>query len=498
MTLSSAPIDERTLITSEMISLLEDLGNGNIRGVAYDTAWVARLSKRYPDRGFGAAADWLRRNQHPDGSWGASLLHYHDRFASTLAAIVALREVSDCGEDERRIQRGEAALWRLVSKLGRDDSDTVGFPIVSLSLAQDAVELGLDVPRSPVRYAAAYNRKVAKILEQPNRDWRTNALSFSLEGLWRHLDGDDVVLENNHSVACSPAATAAYLLRNDDQDALGYLQSIQALDGSIPALEPVDVFDIVWSLSYLQHVSAIDPQMPRVQELLKYLWQLWSPVTGLYFSKYFRVPDLDITSASFTLLRWGGFPVEADCFEYFEMADHFCTYREESNPSPATHLRLVQALQTCPEHPRQPEWLQKALNALRRFDENGSFWWDKWHASPYYVSHLAVYSLIHVDVDLATSRMKWILKTQNDDGGWGYLGRSTPEETAYCLDALRLWSRTIEPVDAVILERAADFLRSYRDDQDYTPLWISKGLYTPHNIVRAVILSALFQYLEQP
>ena len=96
--------------------------------------------------------------------------------------IVALREADGGNRDERRVKRGEAALWKLVSQLGRDDSDTVGFPIIAASLAQDAAALGLDVPQPPMRYAAAYNRKVQKLLALPHRDWRTNSLSFSLEG----------------------------------------------------------------------------------------------------------------------------------------------------------------------------------------------------------------------------------------------------------------------------------------------------------------------------
>lgn len=497
MSASSVFAGERAELIPEVLSLLEDLGTGKIHGVAYDTGWLARLSKRYPNQGFEAAVDWLRQNQHSDGSWGASLLHFHDRFASTLSAIVALREVSNCADDETRIKRGEAALWRLVSKLGRDDSDTVGFPIISSSLAQDAVELGLDVPRPPLRYAAAYKKKVDKLLEQPHRDWRTNALSFSLEGLWRWLGDDDIVLEQNHSVACSPAATAAYLMRNYHHGALEYLKKIQEADGSVPALAPIDVYDIVWSLSNLRTIEGLDPALPRIQQLLEYLWELWSPTSGLYYSKYFKVADLDNTSAGFILLRWGGYPVTADCFEYYEMDDHFCTYKHESNPSPSAHLRLLLALQQCPEHPKQQAWLQKTLNALRRFDENGSFWWDKWHASPYYVSDLAVKALVHVDPELAASRLKWILKTQNDSGGWGYLGKSTFEETAYCINALLTWSRMVEPVDPEVLERAARFLRSYRGKRDYTPLWISKGLYAPRNIVKSVILSAQFQLVEQ-
>src|SRR5215216_658206 len=135
---------EQAALGTGIVSLLKSLGQGYISPVAYDTAWVGRLAKRYPGRGFEKSLEWLRRSQNDDGSWGAQLLHYHDRFASTLAAVVALREAGGEARDERRVKRGEAALWKLVSRLGRDDSDTMGFPIITASLAQDAAELGLD------------------------------------------------------------------------------------------------------------------------------------------------------------------------------------------------------------------------------------------------------------------------------------------------------------------------------------------------------------------
>lgn len=487
---------EQATLGAEIVELLKTLGNGRISVAAYDTAWVARLSKRYPGRGFEKTLEWLRRHQNEDGTWGAPLLHYHDRFASTLAAIVALREVGEGTRDERRVKRGEAALWKLVSRLGRDDSDTVGFPIIVAALVEDAAELGLDVPRPPIRYAESYKRKVQKLLELPERDWRGSSLSYSLEGLMSAVREGDEVLEQGVSVAGSPAATAAYLFTNANEIALQSLLNLIQDDGGIPAILTIENFEITWVLYQLMSVRAIDREMPEVKALLAHLWSHWSNETGLSYSTYLRAKDLDLTSCGFILLRWGGYPASADVFNYYEMEDHFFTYPGETNPSPSAHLRLLLALQTCPDHPKQPSWRQKVIKAMRNFDENGSYWWDKWHTSPYYVSDLAVRALHRLDPELSASRVKWILKTQNDDGGWGYLDQSTPEETAYCLDALLLWDRMVEQVDPVIITQAAEFLSPHRKDQDYTPLWIAKSLYAPDNMVKSSIWSALYQYME--
>lgn len=487
-------LGQSSLLSYEIQTLVRELGKGKVDGVAYDTAWVARLAGHYD--GFDQSLEWLRRNQYEDGTWGAPYLHYHDRFISTLAAIVALREVGTHPRDKRRVKRGEDALWKLVGHLGRDDSDTVGFPILSTVLAEEATALGFDVPQPPIRYAAPYKKKVLALLNSPVRPWRNSTITFSLEALRMAVNENDDVLEANHSVSISPAATASYLLMRRHDGALDYLRTLMADEGTggIPAFGRIDIFEMLWSLMKLRLTDLIQPDDPDVRVILDKLAERWSPEFGISYSTHFPVVDIDDTAATFILLKWGGYNVSADVFRYYEKDDHFCCYQGETNASPSTHLRLLQGLQYAQDHPQYSEWVTKIIAALKRFDENGSFWSDKWHTSPYYVSNLAIHALHDVDNMLAGSRLKWILKTQNDDGGWGYLGDSTPEETAYALDSLITWDRTVEPVDHSIMDEAAKFLMAHINDTSYVPLWISKGLYTPHNIVRATILSALYQY----
>ncbi len=499
MITSSRKIDEQTALASEISLLLQDLGTGRVDGVAYDTAWVARLAPVYPQYGFDEALEWLRRNQYDDGTWGAPVAHYHDRYISTLAAIVALKEVGRDNRDQRRVQRGEDALWRMVGKLRMDDSDTVGFPMLSVSLSEEATALGLDVPRPPLRYAGPYQKKVKALLTMPKDKWRASPLSFSLEGLRTLIcEGDDLLAEN-HSVSISPAATAAYLLSQHDDLALTHLQEVMKGlgTGALPNLAPVDVFETAWALSYLHSSGAVEPNDPEVQRSLDYLWAVWSPQVGVSDSVYFPVPDLDDTAACFILLRWAGYPVNADVFSYYEMDKHFCCYLNETNPSPSTHLRLLAALRLCEDHPQYERWLTKAVQALRNFDANGTFWWDKWHSSAYYVNSIAPGILRGIDDDLASRRLKWILRTQNDDGGWGYFGESTAEETSFCLQALLQWDRCVEPIEPTILDEAANYLKAYMSDRDYTPLWIGKTLFAAPNVIRASIVSALFAYTSR-
>ncbi len=484
------------VLAHEIDQLLQTMGSGEVSVTAYDTAWVARLAGRYPHADFESSLEWLRRHQYADGTWGAPLIQYHDRYISTLAAIVALREVGREPRDQRRVKRGEEALWKLIGQLGRDDSDTVGFPVVSTALTQDATALGLDVPQPPIRFAVPYRKKVTALLSQPVRDWRASPLIFSLEALRSALGEGDHVLEANFSVAASPSATAGYLLNRHDDGALGYLRRVTSngVHGGAPALSPIDAFDIAWGLTHLYRAGAVDWQHPQVRRALDHLWGMWSPVVGVGTSSFLPVPDIDDTAACFTVLRLAGYPVSPTVFETYEADEHFLCFPGETNPSVSAHVRLLSALQLCEDYPRYPQWVEKVLRVLRRFDENGSFWWDKWHASPYYVTSAALGALHGLADDLAHSRLKWILRTQNDDGGWGYLGTSTLEETAYCLEALLIWDRTVQRIDPSLLAAAAQFLQQNLGKIPYMPLWIGKSLYTPYVPVKAAVLGALFAY----
>ncbi|MCL4250316.1 MAG: hypothetical protein KJ065_19355 [Anaerolineae bacterium] len=496
MAVRSAVADDIEVLNLEIDTLLSELGTGKVEGVAYDTAWVARLAPRYPGYGFDKSLEWLRWNQHPDGTWGAPLVHYHDRFVSTLAAIVALRDAGNNAHDRPRIKRGENALWQLAGKLGRDDSDTVGFPIVSTALAQEALSLGLDVPLPPLRYAEAYRKKVEALLKLPHRDWRDSPMSHSLEALRQVVAAEDKLLAGNFSVGISPAATAAYLLEFDNKWALGYLTEIQNAigTGAMSAVGPIDVFEIAWSLNHLARAHAITPDDPRVRRLIDTLLENYSPQKGASPSSRFAVTDIDDTAGVFTVLRWAGIPVTADVFNYFETDGAFVCYHGETNPSLSAQVRLLSALKMCTDHPAQGIWIKKAVRTLRTLDDNRSYWWDKWHASPYYVNGASLSATKGIADDLSESRLKWILRTQREDGGWGYLGQSTQEETAYCLEALLFWDRAVKRVDSEVLERANAFLRKHVQNPSYTPLWIGKSLYTPHLVVKAAVLGALYRY----
>ena len=375
------------LLNDEIAKLLLDLGVGKVEGVAYDTAWCGRLHARYPNLGFDSCLQWLRENQYEDGSWGAEFVHHHDRLISTFAAVVALREAGDDPKDPERIKRGERALWHHVGKLQQDDNDTIGFPIIAQSLAEDAMSLGLDVPLPSIRYAEAYRRKVDALLKSNARNWLATPLAFSLEALRRSLLEGDLVLASNQSVAVSPAATAGYLLERRDDAALKFLTNLlaQSPDYSIPHLVPIDLFEIAWGLIHLSASNAISPHEVRIQQLLDALSNRFEGSAGVSYSSYFDTPDVDDTAAVFSVLQWGGRNPDAQVFSHFEAQEYFYCYHGETNPSSSAQVRLLRALLVA-DHPKSVEWIRKITDYLSRLDDSGTLWSDKWHTSPYYVT----------------------------------------------------------------------------------------------------------------
>lgn len=490
----------REQITEDIHHTIKAIGQSAIYSNPYDTSWMVRLALQYPGLGFENALEWLRSHQHADGSWGSDVLHHHDRSIGTLAAITALKLVGHF-EDKERIERGVNFLWFVSGRLHHDANDTIGFPVLSVPLINEAIGLGLDVPRDLYHDAATIEKKLNMLSHDTHR-WRYTTMAFSLEAIRASFPEDADFLEANGSVGLSPAATAALLLYSPHpaRGALDYLVEVatQQGDGGVPNITPIDVFEALWTINYVRQTGAITPDDPEVRRLLDILWAQWSTEPnqmGLSLSKYFSVPDLDDTAVGFSVLKWGGYPVKLDAFDSYEEHQHFHCYPGEIDISLNVNIRTLAALRVADDHPKREEWIAKIIKLLRRWSVDGHFWFDKWHTSPYYLAYSAVNSIQGLADDLLFPRIKWILRTQHRDGGWGYYNASTPEETAYCLQALLHWDRHVERVDAVILDNAARYLCEHYNDEYYVPLWIGKCLYTPHTIVRAAVLSAIYSYL---
>ena len=481
---------DRVLEPQQTENLVNEIGigrSGLMLPTAYDTAWLARIPAEHdPSQpAFPAALDWLRRNQQPDGSWGGEIEYVHDRVISTLTAMLALAEQSQNEKDKDCIEKGLRYIWKRADQLEREH-ETIGFEVILPTLVSRCREFGFALPQTMVeRYQRMREEKLAKI--PPDMFYsRNTTLAFSHEFM-----GDNFGLEQarslqecDGSVAVSPSATA-YLLTKwpDNKAARRYIADVAETYGAkAPQVFPFDTFETAWSLWNL-FLAGIKDQNPQVGLHLKALKTLWDRRKGIGFSSNYSIADADVSSMVFQVLRLAGLdPDPAPLFQ-FEGETHYICYPYERNPSISANIHILEALKGV-----NAFGVEKMLTWLRLAQTNGRYWADKWHASPYYPTAHAVIALIGVDHDLAKSAVQWILNTQRRDGCWGYYGRPTAEETAYCLQALWLYDRHVEPVDSQVLSWGRKGLLACKDEMP--PLWIGKCLYTPVRVVESAIYSA--------
>jgi len=474
--------------------LLKHIGPGRMMNTAYDTAWVARLDDAIGVR----ALDWLREHQLPDGSWGAeNPKYFHDRLICTLAAAIALAR-SRNPRDEIRLQRARLALETVVSELAKESViETIGFEMIIPTLFEEAENLNLirqsdfgDLPR-------LHQKRAAKLAALPGGVInRYVTLAFSAE-----MAGDDGLRlldipnlqEENGSIGHSPSATAYYALSvcPGDYDALSYLRRIAQRNGGLPDVAPFDNFERSWALWNLSLVQSLDADILQMcQPHLDFLEHAWKPGQGAGWAAAYTVKDADDTGVTFEVLTRYGRVVDVEAVLNYELGDHFRCFPLEANPSVSANIHVLGALRSAgfpAEHPS----VQKALNFLH----STAFWFDKWHASPYYPTAHAIIACAGYADHVVADAIPWILQTQNRDGSWGYY-LSTAEETAYCLQALSMWHAAGHDIPYETLRLGSDWLMEHIKPP-YPPLWIGKCLYSPDLVVRSTILSALMLVSEQ-
>jgi halimadienyl-diphosphate synthase len=481
------------------------VGASAINSSAYDTAWIARLGEL--DTGLAQnAIEWLRWNQLPDGSWGASWpVYYHDRFVCTLSALVALAKC-EVDSADLHLDKARDSLETSAHRLGFDAAGISGaFEVLVPTLLSEAAGLGLvseynDLVRDLTRVRAAKLRKVSKID-------RNITPAFSIEMVGPSgidlLDVDNLQ-EENGSVGCSPSATAFFALhvRRGDTSALAYLRDVAANDdGGVPYVAPIDVFEYAWTLRSLALLGAgaLDEEtLALCEPVLDFLQAAWTPGEGIASVAGLGFKDGDATSCTFDALASFGRAVDIEAVLHYEEHDHFRCYALEPQLSVSTNIHALSALRAAgcgKEHPA----VQKTLRFLWRTRTKDALWLDKWHLSPYYPTSHAVIAMAGYEDGLASQMggdaVGWIQATQNADGSWGFYGRPTAEETAYVLQALATWKRSGKQVQRHVLENGATWLVD-RAELPYAPMWIGKCLYCPELVVRAAILSAVAMVKE--
>lgn len=486
--------------------LLREIGPGRsqMTNTAYDTAWVARLHELDEPMGE-QALEWLRSHQLADGSWGAeNIPYYYGRMTCTLAAMIALAKRGQV-RDRARLRRAQLALETATKGLSVSlASETIGFEMIVPVLLAEAEALGIIQRQSDSSgLGELAHKRAAKLTALPegviNR-FVTVAFSAEMAGPdGLHLLDIENLQEANGSVGHSPSATAYFALHGHRQDpaALGYLRKIvdDGGDGGVPVIAPSDVFEIAWVLRNLRLINSLDDEsLALCQPHLDFLEVTWEPGRGIPQAAGYTPKDGDDTGLVYEVLTRFGHAADVEAILHYEEDEYFRCFALEANPSISANIHVLGALRQAGFGVQHPP-VRKVLRFLRRTQILQLFWFDKWHASPYYPTSHAVITSAGYDDDLIDDAVYWIVETQNQDGSWGYY-MPTAEETAYCLQALVLWKRHGGQVPDDVLKRGAVWLADHTEPP-YPPLWIGKCLYCPVRVVRSAILSALMLVVQE-
>ncbi len=490
-------------ILEKMQQVLKDAGAGKITKSAYDTAWVARLGEL--DRSLSnQSLNWLVENQLEDGSWGAKAPFYaHDRIICTLGAMVALTRHGRRGQDRRQIERGQHALDKLTQSATRGlmlDSAgaTMGFGMLMPNLLTEVESFDMLPHQGNNVLGRLTRQRRAKVAKFPERKISRNtstAFVSEMVGPY-HLPLLDIehLQEANGSVACSPSATAFFALYvHSDANALAFLNKI-AVNGGVPYCAPMDIFEHAWVLWNLSLIDAPNQEtLALCQPSIDFLEKYWNDQDGIVSSTEISTKDGDTTSLVYDVLNHFGRAVTHDALSHYEEEHHFRRYDLEPHPSVGMNIHTLGALRRA-GYAIDHLTIQKIMLFLQQAQTGRSFWFDKWHTSPYYATCHAIIACAGYADELVASAVDWVLNTQNDDGSWGFSGPSA-EETAYCLQALAIWKKRVNsdadteiPTD--VLKLGAIWLTEHLDDP-YPWLWIGKSLYCPELVVESTVLSAL-------
>lgn len=329
----------------------------------------------------------------------------------------------------------------------------------------------------------------------------------SLEVFGSELNHLHEIRDVNGVFGGSPAATITMMRQSQrhQQRSIALISEMAAsLGGALPTATQLSVFERSWLLHHL-----IQAGMPLPNNLTRTTAEYFATCLGPRGASFTpgQVPDADNSAMVLCVLSDLGYLIEPRCLLTYEDETYFRCYDDERNPSVSTNAHILEAFGTyrirCRlSMPKYEQVIAKISTYLLSAQQQDGSWFDKWHASPYYATACSVLALQRfgksntATVSALKQAIAWVLRTQRDDGSWGFWC-GTLEETAYALQMLLLVGQSEDTVALrKAVRRGERFLTKHLDapanEPVQMPLWHGKELYAPRRIVRAAVLSALY------
>lgn len=480
-------------------AVLKKIGSSDMLNNAYDTAWIARLT--VIDRELRLSAmDWLCRNQLPDGSWGSKQsYYYHDRVVSTLSAMIALTYFGKRQSDRAQIDKGLRALEKITDNATKSLNSaqygaTVGFEMIVPTLVAEAETLGIikqQKERILGRIGQYRTKKLSQIKGKMINRYVTVAFSAEMAGVdGKQMLDTENLQEENGSIGCSPSATSYFALevKKGDPKALDYIYRVCSKDGGAPNVAPFDTFETAWALWNFSFLPESIGSEEDTKRLLNNLSESWDKKNGAGFSSEYSVKDADGTAMVFDTLSRYGITKQVENILNYEEKDWFRCFELENEPSLSANVHILGALRQAGLKKNNPS-VNKILQFLLKNKTPGGYWGDKWHISPYYTTSHAIIACAGYANEIVSEAVDWLIKTQKQDGSWG-LFVSTPEETAYALQALWFWDQNVQHVPNGCLHNGKLWLADHQE-HEYNSLWVGKCLYSPRLVIDSAVITAL-------
>ncbi|KAI1751254.1 Copalyl diphosphate synthase [Xylaria castorea] len=529
--------DAKSLIRTALENYTEKYGLGAMSVAAYDTAWVAMVTKVVDGQKqwlFPECFEYVLSTQSEDGGWTIGSGAQIDGILNTAGPLLALKRhhaeplqlQHDAQDLAKRIEKATSSLRSQLAAWDASTTEHVGFEIIVPAM----LEL-LEKEDSSLVFEFASKKLLMKINNAKLSRFRPEFLYgprrftalHSLESFIGKLDFDKVKHHRVHgSMLGSPSSTAAYMMHASewDDESEEYLRHVIKYaagrgSGAVPSAFPSTHFEITWMLSTLlragfTHADLKSPELTKMLDIMSHSFEVEKGVLG--FAPFFEA-DVDDTAKTISSLNMLGRPVSPNSLiEVFEAETHFRTYAGERDPSPTANCNALLALLHQPDVSLFSSQILKVSKFLV------DFWWqadgkivDKWNTCYLYPSVLMVEAFVDILNLIEQDKLPGVfdenlqsrlavalfqacfrpLLDQQEDGSWNH----SIEETAYGVLILsearrvRFFDDLREPLDQAI-KRGVAFIQSI-EDRPLNYIWIEKVSYASRLLTDSYVLAAL-------
>ncbi len=492
----------RDMILQSISQLINNLGNGSMPGVIYDTAVIGAIKNNVGYSLFPVQVKRVLSLQHSDGSWGADRYQPYDRLLSTAAVAYMIVELELNKNLKYSVQFERGVNWITENQekvLKSRYPLPVAFEFIYIWLLNTIMQKTNSLNVSISRLEKAKEKKLSFIGDQIYSMY--NPLFFSMEALVKNkLQAEQLssFQSKNGSLCASPASTSIFIkhrVKSAIPGAMKYLkkESLKK-NGMFQHFGDYTYFNIAYSLypllktNYTFGREVISPSSKLISN--------WNK-EGISFGYSFPILDADDTSVALVVLKKLGVDVSDKIKSIWAYEDEkfFKTYFIENDPALLTNVHILEAFLDIPT-----EGSELAIKKIKLYlDGLGSdvVLNTKFVSSKIMQLGNIVVSLLPTLVNYAKNYLfvledeirnmlnnNYFLHTEE-------LSLSLFGLTKAAMHGLAIDENMVHKVYNLLMERLDSNL-----NYQHSFFWTSKVQYAPIEVDRAYLLSGLLNYIN--